>query len=375
MSAPRVRAPKPPTWFACLAVDEAHLFAGRRRGAKAPCGFVRWDQRYDVPVADRPQCPRCRATIAAASPTPARAAVPARSGAPRAARTVNRGRIYTVNGQSLWSVTTILGNGLPKPAIAAWQSRTIAEFAVANWRQIGAMVSTVRLRPTVEGYHIVTDPDAVAGAVDWLKGAPWRESARKMDVGSAVHAEAEAIQLGTPRPEPPLTVARYIESFRHFLADFEPEIELTEATVYNLRESYAGTLDTIMTFRLGELRRRLLGDVKTGKDIYPDVALQLAAYEHAEAILLDDGTSVAMPEVDGAFALHLREYDPALPEDRGYSVVPVATGQAAWDAFRYCREVMRWMEETSKGVLSQPITNPAALSFLFPAAQPEAVAS
>jgi hypothetical protein len=291
---------------------------------------------------------------------------------PKAARTVSRGRIYTINGQSLWSVTTIIGNGLPKPAIAGWQARTIAEYAVANHRQLAAMLGAVRLQQGPDGKlngHVVSDLDAVQGAVDWLKGAPWRESERKMHLGSAVHAEAEAVQLGTPRPEPPLTVRRFVESFDHFLEDFNPEIEMTEATVYNLTENYAGTLDTIMVFRFGDLVVRLLGDFKTGKDIYSDVALQLAAYEHAESVLLDDGTSVPMPAVDGCFALHLREYDPAFPAERGYSLVPVATGKAAWDAFRYVREVMRWMEDTSKHVLSQPITNPEALAFLFPSAE------
>jgi hypothetical protein len=292
-------------------------------------------------------------------------------GNPKAARTVSRGRVYTINGQSLWSVTTIIGNGLPKPAIAGWQAKTIAEYAVANHRQLAGMLSAVRLQRGADGQLdglVVSDLDAVKAAVEWLKGAPWRESERKMNLGSAVHAEAEAVQLGTPRPEPPLTVKRFVESFDHFLEDFSPEIEMTEATVYNLAENYAGTLDTIMTFRWGELSVRLLGDFKTGKGIYPDVALQLAAYEHAESVLLDDGTSVPMLPVDGAFALHLREYDPAFPADRGYSFIPVTTGQAAWDAFRYVREVMRWMEDTSKHVLSQPITNPEALAFLFPAA-------
>lgn len=291
---------------------------------------------------------------------------------PKAARTVNRGRIYTINGQSLWSVTTILANGLPKPAIAGWQARLIAEYAVANWRQLGGLVAAVRLEKNGDGLHVVSDPDAVQGAVDWLKGAPWRESERKMNLGSAVHAEAEAYVLGTPRPEPPLTVAPYIASFRHFLDDFEPVYEMTEATVYNTRESYAGTLDAIV--RIGG--RRLLCDYKTGKDIYPDVALQLAAYAHAEAVLLDDGTSVPMLPVDGAAALHLREYDPAVPGDRGYSLIPVDIAdtdpaavpyrQSAWDAFRQVREVMRWMEDTSKAVLSQPITNPVALAALYP---------
>lgn len=282
---------------------------------------------------------------------------------PKAARTVGRGRIYTINGQALWSVTTIIGNGLPKPAIAGWMAKSIAEYAVANHRQIGEMLGAVRLQKRDDGTHVVSDPDAVQATVDWLKGAPHRESERKMSLGSAVHAEAEAYVLGTPRPEPPLLVSRYVESFRHFLEDFAPVYEMTEATVYNLREGYAGTLDAIVSIG----GRRLLVDYKTGKAIYPDVALQLASYARAESVLLDDGTSVGMLPVDGAFALHLREYDPEVEGDRGYSVIPVSIEDEPWNAFRYCREVMRWMEETSKGVLSQPITNPDALAFLFPA--------
>jgi len=285
---------------------------------------------------------------------------------PKAARTVNRGRIYTISGHNLWSVTTILGNGLPKPAIAGWQARTIAEYAVANHRQLSAMLEAVRVRVTPEGTYLVTDPDAVAAAVEWLKGSPWRESSRKMDLGSTVHAEAEAYVLETPRPEPGEIVAPYVASFRHFLEDFAPEYEATEATVFNLAEGYAGTLDAIVRVA----GRSLVVDYKTGKDIYADVALQLAAYAHAEQVLLDDGTTHPMPKVDGAAALHLRPYDPSLPADRGYALVPVDIGPAVWDAFRYVRETFRWMEETSKGVLSQPLTTPEAVAFLYPAPEP-----
>lgn len=293
---------------------------------------------------------------------------------PKAARTVNRGRIYTINGQSLWSVTTIMSNGLPKPAIAGWQAKTIAEYAVANHRELSARLQAVKLTrdPAGKLIGLISDPDAVQAAVDWLKGSPWRESERKMDLGSAVHAEAEAVQLDTPRPEPRPDVAPFIDSFRHFLDDLVPEIEMTEATVFNLRESYAGTLDAVMTIG----GRRLLIDFKTGKAIYPDVALQLAAYAHAESVLLDDGRTVPMLQVDGAAALHLRAYDPETPADRGYSLIPVDIAdtdptampyrQSPWDAFRNCREVMRWMEDTSKNVLSQPLATPEAVSFLYP---------
>ncbi len=75
---------------------------------------------------------------------------------PKAARTVSRGRVYTINGQSLWSVTTIIGNGLPKPAIAGWQAKTIAEYAVANHRQLAGMLSAVRLQRGPTGSSTVT---------------------------------------------------------------------------------------------------------------------------------------------------------------------------------------------------------------------------
>lgn len=283
--------------------------------------------------------------------------------APKAARTVSRGRIYAIGGQSYWSVTTIIKAGIPAPALAGWQARTIAEYAVANHRTIAAMLEAVRLRRTDDGAtFVVSDPDAVTAAVDWLKGSPWRESTRKMELGSAIHREAEALQLDIPRPEPPLTVAAYVQSFRNFLDDFSPTVEMTEATVYSPKESYAGTLDAIMSIA----DRRLLIDFKSGKDIYPDVALQLAAYAHAEYVLLDDGRSVPMLPVDGAAALHLRPFDPAL-DDRGYSLIPVSVGQDVWDAFRYAREVMRWAEDISPRVLSQPLGTPEAVGFLYPA--------
>jgi hypothetical protein len=281
---------------------------------------------------------------------------------PKAARTVSRGRIYTINGQSLWSVTTILSNGLPKPAIANWQANTIADFAVANHRQLAGLLEAVRLQRGPAGTLIVSDPDAVEGAVEWLKGSPWRESKRKMNIGSAVHIEAEAYILGAPRPEPAPLIAAYLASFRNFLEDHSPVFLATEATVYSMAESYAGTLDAIV--EIGG--RRLLIDYKTGKAIYPDVCLQLAAYAHAEKVLLDDGTSVDMLPVDGAAALHLREYDPTTPDDRGYSLIPASIDEPVWDAFRYVREVMRWQEDVSKGVLSQPLGTPAAVAFLYP---------
>jgi hypothetical protein len=291
---------------------------------------------------------------------------------PKTARRTNTGRLYTINGRQYWSVTTIIGSGLPKPAIAGWQAKTIAEYAVANHRQIAGMLGAVRIvidsKKPDKPIQVVSDPAAVKAAVDWLKGAPWRESSPKMDLGSAVHAEAEAYILGRPRPKPLPLVAPYIESFEHFLEDFAPTYYqtpsaylMTEATVYSPREVYAGTLDAII--EIGA--HPILIDYKTGSGIYPDVALQLSAYANAELVLLPDGTSEPMPKVAGAAALHLQPYDPDVPEVRGYELIPVDIGPKVFASFKYVREVMRFQEEISKGVLSQPITNPAALAFLY----------
>lgn len=305
---------------------------------------------------------------------------------PASAQTTSRGRVYTRRGVNYWSVTTIIKGGLPAPALMGWGMRSVAEYAVANHRQIAAMLGAVSLRRAegliesqvaeqlaaafgaanrkgepVAPYWVVSDPDAVESAVKWLAGAPYRERERKADVGSAVHAQIEAIILGRPRPEPGPGVAPYIAQFEAFCAATSPEWEASEGTVYSDRESYAGTLDWIATFRgdvarrlrpdgqfVGEPTVRVLGDTKTGKAIYPEVALQLAAYRHADYVGLPDGTDAPLPSIDAGAALHLT------PDS--WALVPVRCDEAIFRRFLFTREVFRWVEEESKTVLGQPIT-------------------
>lgn len=283
---------------------------------------------------------------------------------PRNARQTSRGRLYEWRRPDLplddeperyWSVTTIIKGGLPAPALMQWGMKSVAEYAAVNHRQVSAMLSAVRLAKDDLGKYagVISDPDAVGSVVDWLKGAPYRERERKADLGSAVHEEAEAYVLGQPRPEPSADVAPYVSAFRQFLSDFGPEYvrleewHLAEASVYNRSESYAGTLDAIADLPgLG----RVLIDYKTSNGVYSETAMQLAAYRHAEFIGLPDGTEWPMPEVDGCCVLHLR------PD--GYALLPVIADEQVFLAFKYVREVFRWMEETSKGVIGQPLSVP-----------------
>jgi hypothetical protein len=176
--------------------------------------------------------------------------------------------------------------------------------------------------------------------VRYLKGLPYAHRDRAADLGTFVHAAIEAYILGKPFPTWPPTVKSRMVRFIQFLSDYKPEFEATEASVYNRTERYAGTLDAIAT--LGN--RKLLLDVKTGKGVYPEVALQLAAYRYAEFIGLPNGDEEMMPEVDGCAVIHL-------PETPGYDLIEMRADEDVFLAFRYCREVFRWQEETSKTVL------------------------
>lgn len=289
---------------------------------------------------------------------------------PKNARRTSTGRLYEWRAPGLpmddeperfWSVTTIIKGGLPSPALTAWGMRSVAEFAVANYRQLAAMVgSSYRFERDEKGsiVGILDDPDAVVSAIDWLKGSPYRERERKADAGTAIHEYAEAWALGKPMPPPPPAIADQVAALHRFLEDFHPDpvrhdggFWMAEASVFNRTESYAGTLDAIFDIpRLG----RVLLDYKSAKGVYAETAMQLAAYRFAEFIGLPDGTEWPMPQVDGCAVLHL--HPNAGPD--GYALIPVIADEQVFTAFKYAREVFRWAEETSKGVVGKPIPVP-----------------
>lgn len=254
----------------------------------------------------------------------------------------------------LWSVTTLLGEGIPKPALLGWAVKVTAEWAVDN---IDAVTATAR--------------SDRAAAVDMLKRCRFRESSAAAARGSDVHRVAESYALGQP-VDTPAEIEPYVKQYLRFLDEHEPQFEAAECAVFNLTYHYAGTLDAIAVVG----GRRCVLDLKTtakragegARPPYPDVALQLAAYAHAEVVGIDplrettySGrryyvydetlTTHPMPEVDGALALVISPYD--------YQLVPVRIDDEVWQAFLYAREVARWQLETSRRVLGPPVAAPA----------------
>lgn len=259
---------------------------------------------------------------------------------PKQATTTGSKRFYSWRNEKYWSVTTILGGGMPKPALLPWGIKSVAEGGV---KQKGILREMLDACKTPDVCATGEFCEACDSTVRWLKATPYAHRDRAADLGTFVHDAAEAYVLGKPFPDWPITVRPRMEAFERFLADYTPAYEATEASVYNRTEHYAGTLDAIATIA----GRKLLLDTKTGKGVYPEVGLQLAAYRFAEFIGLPDGSERAMTEVDGAAVLHL-------PESGGYELLEVRADRAMFTAFLYVRETFRFQDVTAKTVILGP---------------------
>jgi hypothetical protein len=258
-------------------------------------------------------------------------------------------RIYTWRDERFHSVTTIIGGGIPKPVLVNWAKKFTAEYAVDNYKRLGAL-----LQPDDAG-----DVDR-QGAIDWLKNASFRDRDRKAEMGTYLHAATEAYILGKPFPAWPPIVKPRMQAFEQYLAAYEPTYEMTEQSVFSRAERYAGTLDAILTVGRGPHKgRRFIADMKSGKGVYPEVALQLAAYRYAEFIGLPDGSEAPMVPVDGAVALHL-------PEVGGFDLIDVQADEEIFRMFKYVREVYRWTSVMAKSVLQGTLrTDPPEEIVLF----------
>lgn len=226
------------------------------------------------------------------------------------------------------SVTTILG-ALAKQALINWASKETATYAVENrdkWLPIAEQ-----------------DP---SGAIDLLKGSPWRKRDRAADMGSLVHKIAECAILGLPIPEIPDELVGKTKALIKFLEDWGPKFEMTEATVCNLTYGWAGTLDAIVRLQTN-MDSPLVLDYKSGSGVYPETALQLAAYRHAEYVLTPAWTLEPMPKTDGGVVVHLR--------DDGYDLLPISCGEDIYGLFTMVRELHHFQEVTSKKVIGRAV--------------------
>lgn len=251
---------------------------------------------------------------------------------PRNATTTANGRTYRWADEQFTSVTTIIGGGVPKPALKPWGEKMVATAAVTK-KAIWAAMSNDE-------------------AIDWLKRAPFRDTDKAAAQGTDIHDWAERYTLGQPVAveDAPEAQQGYLKAFLQFIGEMKPTWEMSEASVFSREHGYAGTLDAL--FRIPMLGDGLvLCDFKTTRSgIFGEVALQLAAYRYAEFVGLPDGTEYPMPEVEQCVALWLTP--------TGYHLIPVDAGPLAFEYFLHAQAVRDFSTSVGKLLLGAEVVAP-----------------
>jgi len=258
-----------------------------------------------------------------------------------------------VTGQKLRRVTTILEQGCAKgDALTFWAGNITAETAMDHLPQLVAAS---------------LDPTKRAEMTTWLKRAHIRKKDERSDIGSAVHTLIEAHVLGQPMPAELLDdpeMQPFLQHFFRFIDEWQIEFEASEMVVGSYEQGYAGTLDYLLRSPLlAEIyglpaNTVFMGDTKTGgeldvKGVYPESALQMAAYRNAPVAWLRDGSQVPMPPTySTGVVLHLR------PE--GYRLIPVFCGDDVFRAFLVIQQAAEWASGLSKKVISDALTVPTS---------------
>jgi len=244
-------------------------------------------------------------------------------------RRVNRGRSHSyqdANGNKVPGVTTLIDQGVPKPGLITWAAEEVAYWAADNRDRLADM------KPR----------DIVKAALDAFKAG--RRGA--LNRGTRIHDVAEQLMTGKP-VEVPAELDAVAVTFLRFVEEWSVHPIAFEAVVLNRRRGYMGTADLIC--RLGS--RYALIDYKTGRSgIWPETALQLAAYANAEVYVTAEG-EYPMPSFEVVAGLWL--------QDDGYDLVPVNAGEETFRAFLYAAQVAAWRSKDRSEVVYEPIAPPS----------------
>lgn len=238
------------------------------------------------------------------------------------------------NGARVPGVTTIIGDGVPKPALINWAANATAEAAVDAWDELGALAPSQRLKR--------------------LQGARYAEKDAAARRGTEVHRAAEQLLAGKS-VKVPEEIAGHVEAYARFLDEFKVEPRLVEFSCVSYKWGYAGTADLFATLVLPDHgARQLILDLKTTRSgVFGETALQLAAYRYADVWLVD-GQEVEPYEADYAAAIHVRA--------DGYDLVPVEAGEQQHKEFLYAMRVGQFVA-ASRDLVGPPIIAPTTSTF------------
>jgi len=214
----------------------------------------------------------------------------------------------------LWSVTRLI-DLLAKPALVTWKMKMVA--------------TGLSRRPDLVALAGADPYNAANQAIDAARDAA--------NLGTAVHSFTELADAGTlpPVEQLPDAVRPHMNHYADAMVRHGWRVIAAEQTVHNHELGYAGTFDRVLELPdLGVV----VADIKTGKSVYPEIALQLAALANAEGIWDPDTGFSAMPEglrTDLGVCIHLTP--------KACKVIPVDLTEAigAWRAICAIRRFQR----------------------------------
>lgn len=215
---------------------------------------------------------------------------------------VKRGGVYHRENEQYDAVTNAL-KSINKPGLVTWGMKEAAKVATA-------------------------DPSL---SIDRVIGAVYNQRDTAGDIGTMLHHIAEDKVSGRKIEIDKLTpsVQPYVKALISFFDEVKPKVLHTEATVFNEKYKYAGTLDLMSTLHNSAV---WILDYKTGKNIYPESGLQQIAYKNGTYLRKKDGSEIPMPKVDKTGVVHLKK-------DSSFSLIEV---NEPFDVFLHALEVYRW---------------------------------
>lgn len=240
-------------------------------------------------------------------------------------------------GNKVPGVTSIIRALDKSGPLVGWAKREAAATAVRNHEMLTTMIAS-------------GGPEA---AIKWIASTPDYQRDTSADLGTRIHALAEAITRGQD-----VTItdeeAPYVVAYREWLREKKPQIVNVEYMVYSEAHGYGGTADMACSLHspftehpLSACENELwLIDLKTGKATYPETALQLAGLHNADwAGRPGDPKKYAIPKATRFGVLHIR------PE--GAQLIPYQVGPAEFAAFLACRQLTTWLAERAPFVKSE----------------------
>jgi hypothetical protein len=226
-----------------------------------------------------------------------------------------------------WTRATTLSSTLADTyGLTQWQLRMVAK-GLGMRPDLLALAAAAHVDDKETLNRVANDAKEAAG------------SSAGANSGTALHSFTEAVDRGED-PQVPQPWAGDIDAYRQAMTEHRVTVhpEWIERIVVVPRFGVAGTFDRILTLADG---RRVIGDVKTGKDLsysWSEIAIQLALYANASHMwngtgwdklpILDPNEAVVMWLPVGQKRCELHLVDTA----SGWEQAKVAHGVRQWRA-------------------------------------------